>query len=169
MYKRQVGALPYGRNAWKPLADGVSPNGGTDVNGPGAVLKSVAHLPHARFVQGTLLNMKVEPEMLNSENGKMCIRDRISPWQYEHEDTTHFSVADAEGNMVSVTQTVNGLFGAKVIPEGYGFVLNNEMDDFSADAQSPNAIAGGKVPLSSMSPTIVLKEDGSPFMVLRCV
>lgn len=67
----EVGALPYGRNAWKPLADGVSPNGGTDMNGPGAVLKSVAHLPHDRFVQGTLLNMKVEPEMLNSENGIM--------------------------------------------------------------------------------------------------
>lgn len=92
--------------------------------------------------------------------------EQISPWQYEHEDTTHFSVADAEGNMVSVTQTVNGLFGAKIIPDGYGFVLNNEMDDFSADPKSPNAIAGGKVPLSSMSPTIVLKEDGSPFMVL---
>lgn len=64
-----VGALPSGRNAWKPLADGVSPNGGTDTEGPGAVLKSVSHLPHDRFVQGTLLNMKVEPEMLNSENG----------------------------------------------------------------------------------------------------
>ena len=92
--------------------------------------------------------------------------EQISPWQYEHEDTTHFSVADAEGNMVSVTQTVNGLFGAKIIPDGYGFVLNNEMDDFSANPESPNAIAGGKVPLSSMSPTIVLKEDGTPFMVL---
>lgn len=65
----EVGALPSGRNAWKPLADGVSPAGGTDINGPGAVLKSVAHLPHDRFVQGTLLNMKVEPEMLNTENG----------------------------------------------------------------------------------------------------
>jgi pyruvate formate-lyase/glycerol dehydratase family glycyl radical enzyme len=65
----EVGALPSGRNAWKPLADGVSPNGGTDINGPGAVLKSVSHLPHDRFVQGTLLNLKVEPEMLNSENG----------------------------------------------------------------------------------------------------
>lgn len=64
-----VGALPSGRNAWKPLADGVSPNGGTDINGPGAVLKSASHLPHDRFVQGTLLNMKVEPEMLDSENG----------------------------------------------------------------------------------------------------
>lgn len=91
---------------------------------------------------------------------------QISPWQYEHEDTTHFSVADAAGNMVSVTQTVNGLFGAKIAPDGYGFMLNNEMDDFSADPESPNAIAPNKVPLSSMSPTVVLKEDGTPFMVL---
>lgn len=67
----EVGALPSGRHAWKPLADGVSPNGGTDTEGPGAVLKSVSHLPHDRFVQGTRLNMKIEPEMLNSENGIM--------------------------------------------------------------------------------------------------
>jgi choline trimethylamine-lyase len=65
----EVGALPSGRRAWKPLADGISPSGGTDFNGPGAVLKSVAHIPHARFVQGTLLNMKVEPAMLQTENG----------------------------------------------------------------------------------------------------
>ncbi|MDD4753963.1 MAG: formate C-acetyltransferase/glycerol dehydratase family glycyl radical enzyme [Desulfitobacteriaceae bacterium] len=65
----KVGALPSGRKAWKPLADGVSPSGGTDFNGPSAVLKSVAHIPHARFVQGTLLNMKVEPAMLSTENG----------------------------------------------------------------------------------------------------
>jgi formate C-acetyltransferase len=65
----EVGALPSGRRAWKPLADGVSPNGGTDFNGPGAVLKSVAHIPHDRFVQGTLLNMKIEPALLASENG----------------------------------------------------------------------------------------------------
>lgn len=65
----EVGALPSGRHAWKPLADGISPSGGTDFNGPSAVLKSVANIPHARFVQGTLLNMKVEPEMLSTENG----------------------------------------------------------------------------------------------------
>ena len=65
----EVGALPSGRRAWKPLADGVSPSGGTDFNGPGSVLKSVANIPHARFVQGTLLNMKVDPEMLSTENG----------------------------------------------------------------------------------------------------
>ena len=66
----EVGALPSGRRAGKPLADGVSPNGGTDTNGPGSVLKSVAHIPHDRFVQGTLLNMKLAPEMVSSENGK---------------------------------------------------------------------------------------------------
>jgi len=65
----EVGALPSGRHAWKPLADGVSPSGGTDFNGPGAVMKSVANIPHARFVQGTLLNMKIEPAMLSTENG----------------------------------------------------------------------------------------------------
>ena len=65
----EVGALPSGRRAWKPLADGVSPSGGTDFNGPTAVLKSVANIPHDRFVQGTLLNMKVEPDMLSTENG----------------------------------------------------------------------------------------------------
>ena len=90
----------------------------------------------------------------------------VDPWQYEHEDTTHFSVADAKGNMVGVTQTVNGLFGAQIAPKGFGFVLNNEMADFSPASSSPNAIAPGKTPLSSMSPTVVLKEDGSPFMVL---
>ncbi len=65
----EVGALPSGKKAWRPLADGVSPVGGTDLNGPGSVLKSVAHIPHDRFVQGTLLNLKVEPGMLSEENG----------------------------------------------------------------------------------------------------
>ena len=64
-----VGALPSGRNAFKPLADGLSPSGGTDINGAGAVLKSAASIPHERFVQGTLLNLKLEPDMLQSENG----------------------------------------------------------------------------------------------------
>lgn len=65
----EVGALPSGRKAWQPLADGISPNGGTDIQGPSAVLKSVANIPHGRFVQGTLLNMMVEPEMLTNNNG----------------------------------------------------------------------------------------------------
>lgn len=87
------------------------------------------------------------------------------PWMYESEDTTHYSIADKEGNMVSVTKTVNGLFGNSVVADGYGFVLNNEMDDFVTGTGHPNSIEPGKAPLSSMSPTVVLK-DGKPFMVL---
>lgn len=87
------------------------------------------------------------------------------PWQYESEDTTHYSIADKEGNMVSITKTVNGLFGNSVVVDGYGFVLNNQMDDFVTGSDHPNSVVPGKTPLSSMSPTIILK-DGKPFMVL---
>ena len=85
--------------------------------------------------------------------------------------TTHFSVADAEGNWVACTATINTTFGSKVIIPGTGVVLNNQMDDFSLQPGVPNsfgllgneanAIAAKKRPLSSMSPTIVLK-DGAP-------
>ena len=64
-----VGALPSGRNAGTPLTDGIGATGGTDVNGPTALLKSVSRIPHARFTQGTQLNMKFEPEMLQGEAG----------------------------------------------------------------------------------------------------
>lgn len=87
------------------------------------------------------------------------------PWIYESDDTTHYSIADKEGNMVAITKTVNGLFGNSVVVDGYGFVMNNEMDDFVTGEGHPNSVAPGKTPLSSMSPTIVLK-DGKPFMVL---
>jgi gamma-glutamyltranspeptidase/glutathione hydrolase len=84
--------------------------------------------------------------------------------------TTHFSVADAEGNWAAVTATINTAFGSKVVIPGTGVVMNNEMDDFSAQPGVPNAfglvgaeanaIGAGKRPLSSMSPTIVLDEQG---------
>ncbi|MBR0172669.1 MAG: formate C-acetyltransferase/glycerol dehydratase family glycyl radical enzyme [Lachnospiraceae bacterium] len=64
-----VGALPSGRNAKTPLTDGIGATGGTDVNGPTALLKSVSKIPHARFTQGTQLNMKFEPDMLQGEEG----------------------------------------------------------------------------------------------------
>ena len=83
------------------------------------------------------------------------------PWMFEHQDTTHYSVADKDGNMVSVTCTVNGYFGSSVAVDGYGFILNNEMGDFEVGADHPNSIAGGKTPLSSMSPTLIMK-DGQP-------
>jgi gamma-glutamyltranspeptidase / glutathione hydrolase len=93
----------------------------------------------------------------------------------EHPHTTHYSGVDAEGNAVSVTTTINDWFGSRVTAEGLGFLLNDEMDDFSAKPGVPNAdgliqgeansIGPGKRPLSSMSPTIVAR-DGKTFLVL---
>lgn len=86
--------------------------------------------------------------------------------ELEHYATTSFSVIDEEGNMVACTKTVNYGFGSKIVPEGTGFVLNDEMDDFSPDPKSTNCVAGGKRPLSSMSPSIVLYPDGKPFLTI---
>ncbi len=93
----------------------------------------------------------------------------------ENDHTTHYSVVDKQGNCVSVTTTLNDSFGSKVVVSGAGFLLNDEMDDFSAKPGTPNvyglignsanAIAPHKRMLSSMTPTIVLK-DGKPFMII---
>ncbi len=94
---------------------------------------------------------------------------------YESEETTHFSVVDAQGNAVAVTTTLNGWYGSHVLVPGSGFFLNNEMDDFSAKPGTPNmfGLIGGKANqvepgkrmLSAMTPTIV-EKDGKLFMVL---
>ncbi len=94
---------------------------------------------------------------------------------HESQHTTHYSVVDAEGNAVAVTTTINDWFGSRVTAEGLGFLMNDEMDDFSAKPGVPNsdgliqgaanAIGPGKRPLSSMTPTIVV-HDGKPFLVL---
>lgn len=93
----------------------------------------------------------------------------------ESEETTHLSVIDAAGNMVSVTTTLNGGYGSKTVVGGAGFLLNNEMDDFSGKPGVPNmfgaiggeanAIAPGKRMLSSMTPTLLLKNN-KPYVVV---
>ncbi|MGI6698815.1 MAG: gamma-glutamyltransferase [Christensenellales bacterium] len=89
------------------------------------------------------------------------------PTLFEGSNTSHYSVADVQGNCVAVTKTINGYFGSGVLVDGYGFMMNNEMADFStSNPESVNKVEPGKKPLSSMSPTIVLKDDGSPFLVL---
>jgi len=87
------------------------------------------------------------------------------PKQYESISTTHFSIGDREGNLVAVTKTINHFFGSCVVPEGLGFLLNDQMCDFSIDPSSPNCVLGGKIPLSSMSPTFLLR-DGRPMAVV---
>ncbi|MBS0301591.1 MAG: gamma-glutamyltransferase, partial [Proteobacteria bacterium] len=96
------------------------------------------------------------------------------PQPYESYQTTHYSVVDKAGNMVAVTYTLNTNFGSGIVAPGTGIMLNNEMDDFSAKPGVPNAygviggdanaVAAGKRPLSSMTPTFVLK-DGKPWLV----
>jgi len=92
---------------------------------------------------------------------------------HESAETTHYSIADAEGNIALVTYTLNGGYGSKVTAEGLGFLLNDEMDDFAPKPGEANmyglvqgeanAIEPGKRPLSSMTPTIVLRE-GKPYL-----
>jgi gamma-glutamyltranspeptidase/glutathione hydrolase len=101
----------------------------------------------------------------------------LKPGVAPHEgvNTTHYSIVDKDGNAVAVTYTLNEWFGARVMPAGTGIILNDEMDDFTAKLGvanlyglvqgEANAIAPGKRPLSSMSPTIVLK-DGKPVLVI---
>lgn len=130
------------------------------------------------------VNVDME-RILSKAYGKECAA-RISPdtaleyapssgieaREYEG-NTTHFSIMDRNGNMISQTQTVRSYWGSGVMCDGYGFILNNAVSDFSAKAGTlttqglvygtANGIEGGKTPLSSMSPTLVLR-DGKPFM-----
>ena len=108
----------------------------------------------------------------NIEIGKAASVEDIYPGKFienESHETTHFSVVDKNGNVVSITYTLNSTFGSKVVIKGTGILMNNEMDDFSAAPGIPNQfnllgaeanqIAPYKRPLSSMTPTIVLKNN----------
>ncbi len=113
-------------------------------------------------------------KLINAERAKTA--EEIGPGNpvpTESPDTTHYSVADAEGNVVANTYTLNFSFGSHIVVPGTGILLNNEMDDFAAKAGDANAyglvqgeantIAPGRRPLSSMTPTIVFK-DGQPWL-----
>lgn len=114
---------------------------------------------------------KLKPFAVPSENIKSQIPEKLN----ESMETTHYSVYDKYGNAVSVTTTINSGFGSKIVVDGAGFLLNNEMDDFSAKPGEPNqfgllgSIANSIEPekrmLSSMTPTIILKDD-KPYIIL---
>jgi gamma-glutamyltranspeptidase/glutathione hydrolase len=109
---------------------------------------------------------------INTERASTSAEVRAGrPTGYESEETTHFTVVDAEGNAVSNTYTLNWGYGSGVTAKGTGILLNNEMDDFAAKPGTPNlfgliqgernAVAPRKRPLSSMTPTFVLRKDGT--------
>lgn len=128
--------------------------------------------------QGWLISKEYSKEIFNKISERATESKSITPgnpkWN-ESEETTHYSVADKFGNAVSVTTTINAGFGSSLVADGAGFLLNNEMDDFSAQPGTPNmfgllgseanSIQPGKRMLSSMTPTIVLK-NGKPYLVV---
>ncbi len=126
-----------------------------------------------------LISKKYAKSIFNKIDDKATPSDKITAGKIinfkESTETTHYSVYDKYGNAVSVTTTLNSSFGSKIVVDGAGFLLNNEMDDFSAKPGEPNiygllgseanAIQPEKRMLSSMTPTIVLKDD-KPFLIL---
>lgn len=92
----RVGALPNGRKAWEPLTDGIGPTGGTDMEGPTAVMKSVSYIPHARFTQGTQLNMKLEPKLVEGKEGTKNLMDLLKAMNSLGVYHVQFNVVDRE-------------------------------------------------------------------------
>lgn len=137
------------------------------------------YLGDPEFVQAPV-NQLLSPDYAAQHRQRIHPQQAISPEslhfesRVEGDHTTHYSVVDRFGNAVSVTYTINSFYGAEVIAGDTGFLLNNEMDDFAIKPGTPNqfglvqgaanAIAPGKRPLSSMAPTIVLKQ-GKPWIV----
>lgn len=116
-----------------------------------------------------LLSKVYAKQISNEIASTFNVKVTSSNTKAESMHTTHYSIIDREGNAVAVTYTLNGYFGAKVMAPGTGFFLNNEMDDFATTPgkannfglvqYEQNAVAGGKRPLSSMTPTIILKDN----------
>jgi gamma-glutamyltranspeptidase/glutathione hydrolase len=120
---------------------------------PDFVQNPIDHLLDKNYA--AKLRAAIEPQKAGDSKK---IKPGVAP--HEGSNTTHYSIVDKWGNAVSVTYTLNDWFGAGVMASKTGVILNDEMDDFTA-----NAIAPGKAPLSSMSPTIVTK-DGKTVMVV---
>jgi gamma-glutamyltranspeptidase/glutathione hydrolase len=116
---------------------------------------------------------KIRDVIKPDKAGSADVRQGVAP--HEGANTTHFSIIDDAGNAVSMTYTLDDWFGARVVASGTGVLMNDEMDDFTPDPGlvnsdgfvrgAANAIAPGKTPLSSMSPTIITK-DGKPVLIL---
>jgi gamma-glutamyltranspeptidase / glutathione hydrolase len=131
-------------------------------------------VPTAQLLDKIYLKSRMETFNQNRATPSASIKAGVFS-KKEHEQTTHYSIVDAEGNAVSVTTTLNDSYGSHAVVQGAGFILNNEMDDFSVKPGVPNiygliggaanAIEPGKRMLSSMTPTIV-ERNGQLWMVV---
>ncbi|MBX9600277.1 MAG: gamma-glutamyltransferase [Bryobacteraceae bacterium] len=128
---------------------------------PAFVPVDIGKLLSKDFAKSLASNIRLDRATPSAEIGK-----GESSGGNESQETTHFSVIDKDGNIVSNTYTLNGFFGSQVIAKGTGVLLNDIMSAFSHDPKSKNVIAPGKRPLSSMNPTIVCRKDGVPWFAL---
>ena len=136
---------------------------------PAFIKDQTSMLISDEYLKNRWKSYKKNEASLSSEVGKIIAQPN------ESTETTHISIVDKDGNAVAVTTTLNGLYGSKVVVAGAGFFLNNEMDDFSVKPGVPNmfgavggeanAISPGKRMLSSMTPTIVLKNN-RPYVIV---
>jgi len=132
------------------------------------------NIPVQQLIDSTINATKLNPFNFHQATLSKNVNADVIPG-YESEQTTHFNIVDEQGNAVSITTTLNDSYGSGVIVDGAGFLLNNEMDDFSIKTGVPNMygltgekaneIQPGKRMLSSMTPTI-LEKDGKLFMVV---
>ena len=139
-------------------------------------VKQMTSLKYAAAFRASILPDKATPSStLKRPAGFLPPPPELAPPHHESNQTTHYSIVDAEGNAVAVTTTLNNSFGSGVTVPGLGFLLNDEMDDFASKQGVPNmygliqgpanAIGPRKRPLSAMTPTIVTR-DGKVAMVL---
>ena len=136
---------------------------------PGFIRDQTTMLISEEYLKNRWKNFSKTKATASADVGKIISQPR------ESAETTHISIVDKDGNAVAVTTTLNGLYGSKVVAAGAGFFLNNEMDDFSIKPGVPNmfgavggeanAISPGKRMLSSMTPTIVLKNN-RPYIIV---
>src|SRR4029434_5621331 len=130
-------------------------------------------------IEGLIEKAYVERQRSTINSERASLSSEIGagkPTGYESTQTTHFTIVDAAGNAVSNTYTLNGWFGSGVVAKGTGVLLNNEMDDFTSKPGQPNksgaiqsernAIAPQNLPLSSITPTFLLRPDGSLYFAI---
>ena len=135
-----------------------------------------ADVPVARLIDKKYAEERRASINLEKASASKDVKFGDFPTASEGTETTHFTVVDADGNVVSNTYTINDLYGSRVTIKGTGVLMNDEMDDFAARPGRPNLfglvqgernkVEGGKRPLSSMTPTIVMTKDGKPWFAL---
>ena len=141
-----------------------------------AISRTVGDVPESPFLVEKLLAPDAIRELREKAPPSAGARRKVVQWEapgetgWFHESpmaaTTHFAVADRQGNIVCATQSQSLHFGAGVVPPGTGVVMNNTMMNFSTtNARGPNYVAAGKRPASTIGPTIVLR-DGRPVLAV---